>query len=423
MLILISVVVFTILISSQCSLYEAVLYSTRMGTLEAEKTGGKRRVKAMKMIHMKREISMPLSAILILNTIANTAGATLAGMYAAKALGDGLVPAFSVAFTLGILFFAEIIPKTLGAIHWRRLWPGVVWPLTLMKWLLYPFILITQQFAGFMTRSGEETPAVTEEDILGTIRLGAKGGEISQWESLMLHNIIHLETKEVREIMTPRTVMFSLDEEMTVEDASALAAERGFTRIPVYRGDRENIVGYVMIHDLNSAQTLSRPQTRLGALTKPILFVRETENCRVLMTHFLKKRRHIAVIGDEYGGVAGLVTLEDLIETVLGTEIVDENDSVVDLQKMARNRMQGRFYAEREGGEAREFSAGDEADEEPMGSADLPADISDLDGLVADELEADEPDAESPAPPPRRRVPDESVAAAAPSDGEISPKN
>lgn len=351
MAILITVVVLTILISSQCSLYEAILYSTRMGTLESEKTDGKRGAKALKLIHMKREISVPLSAILILNTIANTAGATIAGMYAAKALGESMVPVFSIAFTLGILLFAEIIPKTLGALHWRSLWPVVVWPLTAMKFLLFPFIFVLNRFSGFLVVPGAAGPPVTEEDILGTIRLGAKGGEISQWESLMLHNIINLETKTVREIMTPRTVMFTLDERTTVEEAATAAAEKGFTRIPVYRGDRENIVGYVMIHDLNSAKVLSRPRTRIGAIVKPILFVREIENCLVLMTHFLKKRRHIAVIGDDYGGVAGLVTLEDLIETVLGTEIVDENDSVVDLQKMARNRMQRRFDAEREGGD------------------------------------------------------------------------
>lgn len=411
MVILISVVVLTILISSQCSLYEAVLYSTRMGSLEAEKTGGPRRAKAMKMIQMKREISIPLSAILILNTVANTAGATLAGMYAAKALGDGLVPAFSIAFTLAILLFAEIVPKTLGAIHWRRLWPAVVWPLTLMKWLLYPFIIVTQQFAGFLTRPGDAAPAVTEEDILGTIRLGAKGGEISQWESLMLHNIIHLETKQVREIMTPRTVMFTLDEEMTVEEASSLAAEKGFTRIPVYRGDRENIVGYVMIHDLNSAKTLSRPQTRLAALTKPILFVRETENCRVLMTHFLKKRRHIAVIGDEYGGVAGLVTLEDLIETVLGTEIVDENDSVVDLQKMARNRMQERFYASQESAPEPEPSS--EVDE-------MEFDSTDQESMDAADFDWESLESETPASPPGRPRLDESVASGTPTREDTS---
>ncbi len=350
MLVLIVVVVLTIFISAQCSLYEAVLYSTRLGTLESEKTEGteKHRAKAARMIRMKSHISMPLSSILILNTIANTAGATIAGMYASKALGDNMVPLFSICFTLAILFAAEIIPKTVGALYWRTLWPHIIWPLTLMKYMLYPFILLIQYLSSALTRQDETVSPVTEEDILGTIRLGARGGEISQWESRMLHNIINLETKTVEEIMTPRTVMFTLDESMPVQEASELASEQGFTRIPVYRGDRENIVGYVVIHDLSSANVLSKPETPLAKLVKPIQFVRETENCLVLLTHFLTERRHIAMIGDEYGGVNGLVTLEDVLETVLGTEIVDENDSVVDLQKMARNRMKKRLYIERE---------------------------------------------------------------------------
>ncbi len=357
MYILIMVVTITLIVSSMCSLYEAVLYSTRMGTLEAEKTGGKRQGKALKMIEMKRRISVPLSAILILNTVSHTAGATLAGMYASRSLGEEMVPLFSVIFTLAILFISEILPKTVGAVHWRFFWPMIVLPLTIMKYALYPFIFLTQKFSELLT-SEETIPPITEEDILGTIRLGVRDGEISPLESLMLHNIIRLESKSVEDIMTPRTVMFTLDENMTVEEAYNVASEKGFTRIPVYRGDRENIVGYLMVHELSSAQSLSKPQTKISALIKPIPFVRESENCLALLTDFLKKRRHIAVIGDEYGGVAGVVTLEDLIETVLGTEIVDETDSVVDLQKMARKRMQQRFYQEKEK-EIRKSSDGD----------------------------------------------------------------
>ena len=121
----------------------------------------------------------------------------------------------------------------------------------------------------------------------------------------MLHNIISLEGKPVEDIMTPRTVMFTMDEQMTVAEAVTEAREKGFTRIPVYRGDRENIVGYIMTHDLSSAQIQSRPETRLESITKPIMFVREEENCLILLTNFLKKRLHIAIIGDEYGGVSG----------------------------------------------------------------------------------------------------------------------
>jgi CBS domain containing-hemolysin-like protein len=337
MAVLLVVVFLTIFISAQCSLYEATLYSTRLGTLEAAKSKSKTRQMARKMIQLKKQISEPIAAILILNTIANTAGATLAGMYAHKTLGVGLVPIFSIALTLAILFFAEIIPKTMGVVYWRTLWPVIVWPLTIIKYPLYPLIWITEKLSSFLTR-GHPTAPMTEEDILGAIRLGAKEGEISQWESLMVHNIIKLENTEVREVMTPRKVMLSLDTNMTVEEALKAAGPKGITRIPVYREDNENIEGYVMIHELGSARALSEPNTPLSAIVKPISFVAETTNCLTLLNRFLKKRSHIAIVEDEYGSIAGLVTLEDLLETVLGAEIVDETDKVVDLQKLARQR-------------------------------------------------------------------------------------
>ena len=337
MAILIFVVFLTIFISAQCSLYEATLYSTRLGTLEAAKAKAKTKKMALMMIQMKKQISEPIAAILILNTIANTAGATIAGMYAHKTLGSALVPLFSVLFTLAILFLAEIVPKTLGAVYWRTLWPVIVWPLKAIKYPLYPLIWVTEKLSDFLTRGRPPSP-ITEEDILGSIRLGAKEGEISEWESLMVHNIIKLENTEVREIMTPRKVIFSLDASMTVKEALDAATEKGLTRIPVYEDDKENIVGYIMIHDLGTAKALSEPKTPLSSMVKPISFVGETTNCLTLLNSFLKRRSHISVVEDEYGGVAGLVTLEDLLETVLGAEIVDETDTVVDLQKLARKR-------------------------------------------------------------------------------------
>jgi CBS domain containing-hemolysin-like protein len=308
-----------------------------LGTLEAARLKPKTKRLALMMIQMKKQISVPIAAILILNTIANTAGATIAGMYAHKILGAVFVPLFSIVFTLAILFFAEIIPKTMGAVYWRTLWPVVVWPLNVMKYPLYPLIWITEKFSAFLTRGRPPAP-MTEEDILGAIRLGAKEGEISQWESLMVHNIIKLENTEVSEVMTPRKVMFCLDTNMTVGEALEAAGTRGLTRIPVYRDDKENIEGYAMIHELGSAKSLSEPNTPLSTIVKPISFVAESTNCLSLLNRFLKKRSHIAIVEDEYGGVAGLVTLEDLLETVLGAEIVDETDKIVDLQKLARAR-------------------------------------------------------------------------------------
>jgi CBS domain containing-hemolysin-like protein len=335
------VVFLTILISFQCSLYEATLYSTRMGALESAKGKKKQKNAALHMIGLKRDISMPLSAILILNTLANTAGATIAGMYAHKALGSVLVPVFSILFTLAILFLAEIMPKTLGAVYWREVWPYIVWPLHVMSRALYPAIIVTRAFANLLTR-GKTPPPVSEEEILGVIRLGAREGEISYLESRMLHNIIELENKPVRDVMTPRTVLFSLDANQTVEAALQAFTEGGFSRIPVYQDDKDNIIGYVMIHDLSSAKVLSAPETLVRSIVRPVSFVSENANCLSLLTEFLHRRSHISIVNDEYGSVRGLVTLEDLLESVLGMEIIDETDRVADLQKLARKRKAGR---------------------------------------------------------------------------------
>jgi CBS domain containing-hemolysin-like protein len=164
----------------------------------------------------------------------------------------------------------------------------------------------------------------------------------------MVHNIIKLENTEVREVMTPRKVIFALAKNTVVEEALRAAGTEGFTRIPVYREDKENIEGYVMIHDLGSARTLGELNTPLSAIVKSISFVVGTTNCLTLLHSFLRKRSHIAIVEDEYGSVTGLVTLEDLQDTVLGAEIVDETDIVVDLQKLARKCKQKKSKSKRE---------------------------------------------------------------------------
>lgn len=335
MTVLIVIVALTLLISFTCSLSEAALYSCRMSALEVAKATGRHAGLAERLIEMKRNIAVPISAIVILDTVTDTAGATVAGMYVAQALGHSWAPLFTVLFTVGVLLFGEIAPKTLGVVYWRTFWPVIVWPVTVIKYFLYPIIILTQAFAGLITH-GKKTPQITEEEILAVVRLGATEGQITAAESLLVHNIINLEDKQIQEIMTPRTVVFSLDAETTVGDALKAVDKKGFTRIPVYERDRENIIGYILIHDLFSAKTLSNPQATIKSLVKPISFVPETSDSLALLTGFLKNRRHIAIVVDEYGGVAGVVTLEDLIETLLGKEIVDETDIVVDLRQRAR---------------------------------------------------------------------------------------
>ncbi len=335
MTLLVLVVFLTVFISAHCSLFESTLFSTRLGTLEACISSGHKESLAKKLLEMKKSIALPIAAILILNTAANTAGATLAGLYAAEALGASWVPLFSLFFTLLILFVGEIMPKTLGAVYWRRVWPLIVWPLIFMKYALFPAIVVTRKFADLFTH-GRKDPDITEDEILAAVRMGARAGQITPGESLLVHNIIDLENKAIREIMTPRIVVFALEANMSVEQAVQSIEGKGFTRIPVYEEERENVTGYIITHDLFSASALSQPNEPIKSFAKPISFVPESTNALALLTRFLKSRRHIAIAVDEYGGVAGLVTLEDLIETLLGDEIVDETDQVVDLQERAR---------------------------------------------------------------------------------------
>ncbi|MFC1834599.1 hemolysin family protein [Thermodesulfobacteriota bacterium] len=341
MAILIITVFFTIFISAHCSLFEATLYSARTATVEAAKDSDEKRRLATRFINLKKNIAIPIASILILNTISNTGGATLAGMYASEELGPSFVPVFSALFTLAILFLAEIMPKTLGAVHWRRFWPFIVWPLTVMNYALYPFILVSQKFSDLLTRGGKQD-GVTEDEILALVRMGAREGEITYTESRLVHNIIALENMPIREIMTPRTVVFSLSADMAVEDAVRTIYGTGFTRIPVYEGDRENIRGYITAYDLFSAQIHGDPRASIGSISKPVSFVPQTQNAFALLRTSLKSRSHINIVVDEYGGIAGLVTLEDLVETILGDEIVDETDTVVDLQEKARAEAKSR---------------------------------------------------------------------------------
>jgi CBS domain containing-hemolysin-like protein len=334
---LIVTVLLTLFISAYCSLFEATLYSTRRSTIEAATEPGPWSALARRFMRLKQDISKPIAAILILNTISHTVGATLAGVFGVKVLGLSLMPAFSILFTVAILIFTEIMPKTVGAVYWPNIWPYTVWPLTVMIYALYPIIWVTEKISRLITRA-KTAPVVTEEEILAVVRLGQKEGEISERESLLLHNIIHLEDKPVKEIMTPRTVVASLEEETTVEEAIGEVRSKGFTRFPIYQGDRENIRGYIVIHDLYQAKINQQETQPIKTYVKPIFFIPESTDSLRVLAQFLTHRRHIAVVVDEYGGVEGIVTLEDLIETMLGSEIVDEMDRTVDMQEQARTR-------------------------------------------------------------------------------------
>jgi CBS domain containing-hemolysin-like protein len=211
-----------------------------------------------------------------------------------------------------------------------------------MQWVLFPFVWVTKKFADLFV-GGAEAHSVSEEEILAIVHMGATAGEITHDEKKLVHNIIELENNLLRDVMTPRTVVFMQEASKTVDEALPLVLREGFSRIPVFEGDRENILGYVMIQDLVTVKERGGADRELKSLAKPITFVPRSVNCLTQLSVFLKQRSHVAVVVDEYGGVAGLVTLEDVLETLLGTEIVDERDKEVDLQKKARRNGGTRF--------------------------------------------------------------------------------
>jgi len=322
MTILILVVAVTLGVSTFCSLLEALLYSTRVVTLEAATRIGSKRAAAERFLKMKRDLSGPTSAILILNTIAHTAGATLSGMYAAQVLGAEWVPLFSVVLTFAILFLSEILPKTYGATHWRALWDTLVWPLAFIEKALYPLIVMTQRFADLFTRD-VDPHTITEAEILATIRMGAEAGELTQDELRMLNAVFQLDKLYTRQVMVPRGEVVFFDAAQGFSEILALARKTRHTRYPLCEGSLDNVIGIVHIKDLLGLSPGQAPDLKL--IARPAHFVPETKRINQLLRDMQHSRQHMAIVVDEHGTVAGIVTLENVIEEIIG-RVQDEFD-------------------------------------------------------------------------------------------------
>ncbi len=312
----------TVLISSMCSLFEATLYSTRTGSLEAERAEGKHARLAERFIAMKANIARPTSAILILNTVANTAGATICGMYAAQVLGSVWVPAFSVGLTVAILFVGEILPKTYGATHWRDMWHLIVWPLTLMQRGLSPLIRVTQAFSGFFT-GGLGVPAVTEDEIRADIHLGRKAGELSASELQLLNAVFHFDDMLARQVMVARRDVVFFDVHWSLEKCLEVAKETRHTRFPLCIGSLDEVVGLVHVKDLLG---LTDDEGILRSVARPIRHIPETLPISRLLREMQSTHQQMALVDDEFGSVVGVITMENVVEQIVG-DVQDEFDS------------------------------------------------------------------------------------------------
>ena len=337
-----------ILISAFCSVAEAVLYSVPWSFIERLRKDGKRSGGVL--AQLRSNVDRPITAILTLNTIANTAGAAVAGAAATKVLGPENLVYFSIAFTLAILIFSEVLPKTVGVMYNQTLAPMLAKPLLALVWLLRPAIAVIGLVVRGMQKN-QKRNETSAEDLLATISLTHRAGGIETREAISLQNILSLDKKTVREIMTPRTVIFSLPAEITVAQARQRDLTWPHSRIPVYdNGDTEDLIGLVYRRQMLEALANDQDDTPLFELMKPVRFVVDSMALDKLLVRFLESRVHLFVVLDEYGGLSGVVSLEDVLEEILGNEIVDETDQVVDMRELARQQRRNLARSGHDGG-------------------------------------------------------------------------
>ncbi len=290
-----------------------------------------------KIRRLKENVDRPLAAILSLNTIAHTVGAAGAGAQAAIVFGDAYIGVISAVLTLLILVFSEIIPKTLGAVYWRKLGPAVARMLVPTIWSMWPLVKLSQGLTRLLSR-GQERTSFSREEFTAMAELGEEEGVFEEKESRILRNLFRFNSLRVKDVMTPRTVVFDLPEFQTVGKVVDEYDEFRFSRIPVYNENRDDVTGYVLKDEILLKAAQEEHDMPLKNLAREMLVVRDSLPLPDLLERMLDKLEHIALVVDEYGGVEGIVTMEDVVETLLGLEIVDEADSVEDMQALARRQ-------------------------------------------------------------------------------------
>ena len=343
MILLLTFFLLSILFSFLCSIWEAVLLSITPSYISTRIQQGSPLGDTLK--SFKDDIDKPLSAILTLNTIAHTVGAVGVGVQAAKEFGSGginllgieLNAEFVVAtlMTLAILIFSEIIPKTIGANLWRKLVPFTVRSLRIIIAILTPFVWISQLITKNLKKDKEKS-VFSRADFRALAQVGEESGVLRQNESTTIKNLLRLDNITVQSIMTPRSVMVSSTEDTTLREFYEANKSLRFSRIPIFDSDKEEITGLLLKDDLHRALLEGKDDEPLSDHQRPVVFVSVNENLTYLQNILMKERSHLAMVVDEFGAILGLVTMEDLFETILGMEIVDESDDVADLQLLAR---------------------------------------------------------------------------------------
>ncbi len=323
-----------LVISFICSLVEAVFLSISRSYLNSIKD---QNPWAISFLNFKKNVDTPLSAILALNTIAHTIGAAGVGAEATRLFGDSYLGIVSAVLTILILIFSEIIPKTIGAIYWKKLSRYTFYIIKFMVVVSYPLVIISNKITSLFSIKKETI--VTREQISALANLGYDEGVFSKQENKIIQNIINLKKVKAAEIMTPRVVVFSLNENLSLSNFKTKVDNLTFSRIPIFSDQKEKISGYIYLQDiLEKSLEDNIENIKLKNFKRNILTLPNSINLFSLFNKLIENKEHISMIVDEYGGFDGIITMEDIIETLLGLEIIDENDKVIDMQAYAKQK-------------------------------------------------------------------------------------
>ena len=311
------------------------MLSTPIAFLNVKQESGHK--SATTFIRLKNNIERPLSAILSLNTIAHTIGAAGVGAQATKMFGELYFGIISAILTLMILVFSEIIPKTIGAKYWRQLAlvSGII--INTMVIITFPLVIMTGYITKLFSRDINEI-STSREEISAMANIGTEEGVFEEKENKIIQNLIRLRNIKVSEIMTPRVVVTLADENMSLEEFLIKKELLYYSRIPIFSKNIENIIGYVFRQTVFEKLAEKETNLKLQDICREIVIANEFQTLMTVWEVLLEKKEHIALIVDEYGGTAGIVTMEDIIETILGLEIVEERDKIIDMQQYARKR-------------------------------------------------------------------------------------
>lgn len=321
-------------VSFICSLLEAIILSVTWSHIEIMKKEEKSSGEVLK--KLKEDIDQPLAAILTLNTIAHTLGAAGVGSEFHK-IGDQWFTAASIILTILILVFSEIIPKTLGAIYWKKMAPTASYILDIMIWITWPIVIILNYFSRIISEGKKDQKEMTREEMIAVAEIGETQGALEKQETQVIKNLLTLDKILAEDVMTPSTVMMTFHKGDTVEEVIQKNSPIPFSRIPIVDKDLDDIIGVVLRNKIMEFNNEGKSSVKMGDLISELSTVDPEDSVATLLDEFLKKKEHVFLVVDEYGTTQGIITLEDAVETLLGAEIVDESDSVEDMRQLARD--------------------------------------------------------------------------------------